>query len=250
MNRIDPRFEGIARLYGRGALHRLGNARVGVVGVGGVGSWAAESLARSGVGHLRMLDADEICLSNTNRQAHALEGNYGQAKVAVLAKRLRAINPALDVEAIERFLTQDHMDMLDGCDLVLDACDALAVKTALIAHCRRSKIPVVTVGSAGGRAEAARVQVRDLSRTEHDALLALVRKRLRQQYGFPRNPERYFGVPAVYSMENVRPVADTCEPAEGGKLDCGGGLGSVVHVTATFGFIAAGKAIELLVRTR
>lgn len=251
MDSIDPRFESAARLYGRAALRRLAEVRVAVVGVGGVGSWAAESLARSGIGCLRMLDADEICLSNTNRQSHALDGNYGRAKVAVLAERLQAINPGLKIEAVERFLTQDRMDLLDGCDLVLDACDALAVKTALIADCRRRKVPVVTAGSAGGRADATRVRVRDLSRTEHDALLALVRKRLRQQHGFPRNPERYFGVSAVYSMENVRPaVADACDVGVGGSLDCGGGLGSVVHVTATFGFVAAGRAMELLLRER
>ncbi|EQD55695.1 molybdopterin biosynthesis protein, partial [mine drainage metagenome] len=128
--------------------------------------------------------------------------------------------------------------------------DALAVKVALIAHCRRSKQPVVTVGSAGGRIDAARVQVRDLSRTEHDALLALVRKRLRQQHGFPRNPERYFGIAAVYSMENVRRPADDSAARAGANssLDCGGGLGAVTHVTGTFGFVAAGKALELLLR--
>ncbi|EQD60009.1 molybdopterin biosynthesis protein, partial [mine drainage metagenome] len=158
-------------------MRRLATARVAVVGVGGVGSWAAEALARSGVGALRLIDADEVCISNTNRQSHALEGNYGKPKVVVLGARLRAINPDVRLELIERFLTTKQMDLLADCDLVLDACDALAVKVALIAHCRRSKQPVVTVGSAGGRIDAARVQVRDLSRTEHDALLALVRKR-------------------------------------------------------------------------
>ena len=248
MTATDPRFDGVARLYGAAALRRLAVARVAVVGVGGVGSWAAEALARSGVGTLRLIDADEVCISNTNRQSHALDGNYGKPKVAVLGERLHAINPALHLQAVERFLTTERMDLLADCDVVLDACDALAVKVALIAHCRRSKQPVLTVGSAGGRSDAARVQVRDLSRTEHDALLALVRKRLRQQHGFPRNPERYFGIPAVYSMENVRraPDADaTCEP---GHLDCGGGLGSVMHVTASFGMVAAGKTVELLLR--
>jgi tRNA A37 threonylcarbamoyladenosine dehydratase len=203
---------------------------------------------RSGVGALRLIDADEVCISNTNRQSHALDGNYGKPKVAVLGVRLRAINPDSRLELIERFLTTEQMDLLADCDLVLDACDALAVKVALIAHCRRIKQPMVTVGSAGGRVDATRVQVRDLARTEHDALLALVRKRLRQQYGFPRNPERYFGIAAVYSMENVRRAPDELAACDNSSLDCGGGLGAVTHVTGTFGFVAAGKALELLLR--
>ncbi len=245
----DPRFEAVARLYGSSALARLGAARVAVVGVGGVGSWAAEALVRSGVGALRLVDADEVCVGNTNRQSHALAGTVGRPKVAVLAERFAAINPSLRMQAVGRFLTVDGLDLLDDCDAVLDCCDALAVKTALVAHCRRRRQPVVTVGSAGGRGDATRVRVRDLSRTEHDALLALLRKRLRQQHGFPRNPERYFGVPAVYSLENLRtPPPDAACAAAGGRLDCGGGLGSVMHVTASFGMAAAGRIIELLLR--
>ena len=244
----DPRFAAVARLYGARAMHRLASARVAVVGLGGVGSWAAEALARSGIGALRLIDADEVCIGNSNRQSHALAGNYGKPKAAVLHDRLLAISPGLAVEPVQRFLTLDRMDLLEGCDAVLDACDALAVKTALIAHCRARRQPVVTSGSAGGRADATKVCVRDLSRTEHDALLALVRKRLRQQHGFPRNPDRYFGVSAVYSLENVRqPPADACA-RDGGGLDCGGGLGSVMHVTATFGMAAAGRLIDRLLQ--
>ena len=242
------RFDAVARLYGAAALTRLTASRVAVVGVGGVGSWAAEALARSGIGALRLIDADEVCIGNTNRQSHALDGNYGRPKVAVLAERLLAINPGLRLEPMQRFLTVERMDLLEGCDAVLDACDALAVKVVMAAFCRLRRQPLVTVGSAGGRGDATKVRVRDLSRTEHDALLALVRKRLRQQHGFPRNPERYFGVPAVYSMENVRaPPADVCA-RDGGSLDCGGGLGSVMHVTAGFGMAAAGAIIERLLR--
>ena len=244
----DPRFAAVARLYGARAMHRLASARVAVVGLGGVGSWAAEALARSGIGALRLIDADEVCIGNSNRQSHALAGNYGKPKAAVLHDRLLAISPGLAVEPVQRFLTVDRMDLLEGCDAVLDACDALAVKAALIAHCRARRQPVVTSGSAGGRADATKVCVRDLSRTEHDALLALVRKRLRQQHGFPRNPDRYFGVSAVYSLENVRPPpADACA-RDGGGLDCGGGLGSVMHVTATFGMAAAGRLIDRLLQ--
>jgi len=250
------RFAGIDRLYGRGSVARLGAAHVAVVGVGGVGSWTVEALARSGVGHLSLIDADDVCLSNTNRQSHALQGQYGRAKVEVLAERVRAINPAAEVTAVASFLTPANLDGLlgGGVDCVIDACDSFRVKVETIAWCRRRKLPLVVVGSAGGRLDPTRVQVRDLSRTEHDALLSLVRKKLRQEFHFPRNRERYFGVPAVFSLENVRyPQADgsVCgtRPAEADgalKLDCGAGLGAAMHVTATFGLVAAAKAIERL----
>lgn len=256
MDIATQRFQGIDRLYGAGSVARLARARVAVVGVGGVGSWTVEALARSGVGHLALIDADDVCVSNTNRQLHALDGQFGRAKVEVLAERVRAINPAAEVQAIASFLTPANLAaMLDqGYDAVIDACDAFRVKVEMIAWCRRRKLPLVVVGSAGGRVDATRIQVRDLSRTEHDALLSLVRKKLRQEFNFPRNKDRYFGVSAVFSLENVRyPQADgsVCgtRPAEADaalKLDCGSGLGAAMHVTATFGMVAAGKAIEKL----
>lgn len=256
MDIAQQRFQGIDRLYGIGSVARLTRARVAVVGVGGVGSWAVEALARSGVGHLALIDADDVCVSNTNRQLHALDGQFGRAKVEVLAERVRAINPAAEVQAIASFLTPNNLaELLDqGYDAVIDACDAFRVKVEMIAWCRRRKIPLVVVGSAGGRVDATRVQVRDLSRTEHDALLSLVRKKLRQEFNFPRNKDRYFGVSAVFSLENVRyPQRDgsVCglRPADADaslKLDCGSGLGAAMHVTATFAMVAAGKAIEKL----
>ena len=249
------RFDGVERLYGAGALARLTQAHVCVIGIGGVGSWAAEALARSGVGRLTLIDADEVCVSNTNRQLHALDGEYGKPKVGVIAARAQAINPAIRLEAIERFLTPATLDeLLDrGYDVVLDACDAFRVKLEAIAWCRRRKLPMVTVGSAGGRTDSTQVRVRDLSRTEHDAMFSLIRKKLRQDFGFPRNPDRYFGVSAVYSLQNVQyPQADgsVCGiRPEGGdalKLDCGGGLGAATHVTGTFAFAAVGKILEKL----
>lgn len=250
------RFGGVDRLYGRGAAERLAGAHVAVVGVGGVGSWSVEALARSGVGRLTLIDADDICLSNTNRQLHALEGNFGRAKVEVLAERVRAINPAARVDTVASFVTPANLaELLDGgFDLILDACDSFRVKVEMIAWCRRRKQPLIVVGSAGGRVDATRIQVRDLSRTEHDALLSLIRKKLRQDFGFPRNRDRYFSVPAVFSLENVRyPQADgtvcgtrPADAAEGFRLDCGAGLGAAMHVTAAFGMVAAGKAIEKL----
>jgi tRNA A37 threonylcarbamoyladenosine dehydratase len=256
---LSARFGGIDRLYGAGSAQRFAQARVCVVGLGGVGSWVVEALARSAIGHLELVDADDICLSNTSRQLHALGGNYGAGKAETLAARCRAINPAIKVEAVPAFLTPTNLDeRLDrGFDLVVDACDSFRTKVEMIAWCRRRKLPVVVSGSAGGRTDATMVRVRDLSRTEHDAMLALVRKKLRAEFNFPRNPTRYFGVQAVYSLENVRyPQADgsVCgtRPQVGAdaalKLDCGAGLGAATHVTGTFGFVIAGKALQLLSR--
>ena len=253
------RFSGIDRLYGRGALARLGGRHVAVVGIGGVGSWAVEALARSGVGALTLIDADDLCVSNTNRQLPALEGQFGRAKVAAMAERCRAINPALAVHEVAAFLTPSNMEALlgEGFDVVLDACDSFRVKVEAIAWCRRRKQPIVTVGSAGGRVDPTLVRVRDLSKTEHDAMLALVRRKLRTEFRFPTGPKRYFSVPAIYSLENVRyPQADgsVCglRPQLGAdaalKLDCGAGLGAATHVTGTFAFAAAGKVLEMLLR--
>ncbi len=256
---LRARFAGIDRLYGVGSVERLARARVCVVGIGGVGSWAVEALARSGVGHLTLIDADDTCLSNTNRQLHALDGNYGRSKVQLMAERCRSINPGVEVVAIGEFLTPASLERLldTGFDVVLDACDSFRVKLETIAWCRPRKLPLVVVGSAGGRSDPTLVRVRDLSRTEHDAMLALIRKKLRADHGFPRNPDRYFGVPAVYSLENVRyPQADgsVCgvRPKLGAdaalKLDCGAGLGAATHVTGTFAFAAVGKVIALLLK--
>lgn len=256
---IDPRFAGIDRLYGVGASARLGASSVCVVGLGGVGSWAVEALARSGIGRLVLVDADEVCVSNTNRQLHALDGQYGRAKAEVLAERVRAIHPGCRVEVLQRFLSVDTLEAVlgDGHDLVLEAADSIPVKVASVAWCRRRKLRQVVVGSAGGRSDPTLVRVRDLSRTEQDAMLALVRKQLRAGHGFPRNPDRFFSVPAVYSLENVRyPQRDgsvsgrrpQLAPGEALKLDCGDGLGAATHVTGTFAFAAVGKAIELLLK--
>jgi len=256
---VDPRFAGIERLYGAGSVAPLAAARMAVVGVGGVGSWAAEALARSGVGALTLIDADEVCVSNSNRQLHTLADTFGRARVEVMAERLRGINPALNAEPVERFVTPSTLaELLDhDYDLVLDACDAFRVKVEMTAWCRRRKLPLIVCGSAGGRTDPTMIRVRDLSRTEHDALLSLMRRKLRQEFHFPSNRDRYFGVPAVYSLENVRyPQADgsVCgtrpEGSDSLKLDCGGGLGAATHVTAAFGFAAVGRAIEMLLKPK
>ncbi|WP_395770008.1 ThiF family adenylyltransferase [Arenimonas sp.] len=251
------RFAGVERLYGKGALQRLGAAHVAVIGIGGVGSWLVEALARSGIGRMTLFDADDICVSNSNRQMHALDGNFGRNKVDVMRERCLAINPELHIAAAATFVTPANMaELLAGpFDLVIDACDAFRVKVELIAWCRRRKQKLIVVGAAGGRTDPTQIRVRDLARTEQDALLALIRRKLRTEFNFPKNKDRYFSIPAVYSLENVQyPQADgsvcgirpATDPEGGFKLDCGDGLGAATHVTGTFAFIAAAKAIELL----
>lgn len=258
---LRERFAGIDRLYGVGTVDQLSQRRVAVVGMGGVGSWVVEALARTAVGHLTLIDADDICVSNTNRQLPALAGQYGRNKAEAMAERCRAINPDIQVDAVASFLTVSNMvELLDrDFDLVIDACDSFRVKVETIAWCRRRKLPILTVGAAGGRTDPTLVRIRDVSRTEHDAMLALIRKKLRSDFNFPKNASRYFGVPAVYSLENVKyPQADgsVCgvRPPLGAdaalKLDCGAGLGAATHITGAFAFAAVGKALEMLLKKK
>jgi tRNA threonylcarbamoyladenosine dehydratase len=259
--RWTERFDGIDRLYGAGALARFSRSHVAVVGLGGVGSWLVEALARSGVGKLTLIDADDLCVSNTNRQLPALAGQYGRGKAEAMAERCRGINPEIAVEAVASFLTPSNLEDLlgRGYDLVIDACDSFRTKVEAIAWCRRRKIPIITVGAAGGRLDPTLVRVRDLSRTEHDAMLALIRKKLRSEFNFPKSQQRYFGVVAIYSLENVQyPQVDgtVCglRPKLGAdaalKLDCGAGLGAATHITGAFAFVAAGKALEMLLKPK
>ena len=260
-NSLKERFGGIDRLYGSGALERLSKCHVTIVGIGGVGSWAVEALARSGIGKLTLVDADDLCVSNTNRQLPALQGQYGRAKIEAMGERCRAINPDIELDLQATFLTPSNLgELLDAPgDLVLDACDSFRSKVEAIAYCRRRKQPIITVGSAGGRSDVTQIRVRDLSRTEHDAMLSLIRKKLRGEFNFPKNHDRYFGVPAIYSLENVRyPQADgsVCgvrpqlDKDAALKLDCGAGLGAATHVTGAFAFAAVGKALEMLLKPK
>ena len=251
------RFGGIARLYGLEAAQRLSESRVAVVGLGGVGSWAAEALARSGVGTLILQDLDELCITNTNRQIHAMEGTYGKPKVDVMAERIRQINPAAHVEPLLSFYSVSHPERLfdRNPDVVIDAIDSMKPKAHLIAECRRRGVPLVTCGGAGGRVDASRISVADLARTCGDNLLAQLRRDLRKEYGFPlfdRCPD--IGIPCVYSPEKPRfPRCDgtvSCEREAGqrGGIGCASGFGSATHVTGSFGFMAAGAALDLLLR--
>ncbi len=248
------RFGGIERLYGAGSLARLTAAHVCVIGIGGVGSWAVEALARSGVGRLTLIDLDHVAESNINRQVQALESTIGQAKVAAMRERVRQINPACMVDCIEEFITPENVATLlplsCAVDVVIDCIDQMKAKAALIVHCRRNKIPVLTTGGAGGRTDPTCIRIDDLSRTTQDALASKLRAHLRKDYGFPREPKKKFGVPCVFSDEPIRrPAAAACDVDEAGLhgLNCAG-YGSSVAVTAGFGFAAAAHCLGILTR--
>lgn len=239
------RFGGIARLHGPRALAALAPKRACVVGIGGVGSWAAEALARSGVGRLRLVDLDHVAESNINRQIHALEPTLGQAKVLAMRERIAAIDPGIEVEAVEDFLTPENAHALvAGCDVVIDAIDNVRAKTALVLACRGTGIPLMVCGGAGGKTDPTHIRIDDLSRTEQDALLAKLRRRLRSEHGFPRDPRRRFGVLAVYSDEPPRMPDTVCDTGLQG-LSCAG-YGSSMVVTASFGLFAAARALDAL----
>lgn len=243
---FERRFGGMARLYGPMALERLRAAHVCVIGLGGVGSWAVEALARSGVGRLTLVDLDHVAESNMNRQLHAVEENLGKAKVDAMAERVAAINPDCAVARVDDFITPDNLAALVPADAaVIDAIDQVRAKAALIAHCRRLGQFVVTTGGAGGRVDPTRILVDDLSRTIQDALASKVRAGLRKDYGFPRDPKKKFGVPCVYSPEQIcRPArADGCAVDGAAGLACAG-YGSSVAVTAGFGFSAAALVLD------
>lgn len=245
---IERRFGGVARLYGEAGAERLRAAHVCVVGIGGVGSWAAEALARTGVGSITLIDLDMIAESNTNRQIHALGDEYGKAKVDAMAARIRAINPLCTTRCIEDFVTPENCNALlhERLTYVIDAIDQVKTKAAMIAHCRRTGIPLITAGAAGGQLDPTQTRVIDLARTEQDPLLAKVRSLLRREYGFTRKPREKFGVAAVYSGEALRypQAGEACDAnARPSGLNCAG-FGSSMCVTAAFGLAAAAYAIR------
>ena len=252
MDTADARFGGIARLYGKDGLAKLRAAHVAVIGVGGVGSWSAEALARSGIGKLTLVDLDEVCITNTNRQIHALEGSINKAKVNELALRIHRINPDCTVYARTEFFTSQTANSIlsGGFDYLIDAIDGLTNKCLLIDECRMRKIPIITCGAAGGRRDGTAVRVTDLTRAKYDKLLFKVRKQLRQKHDFPRGTKKW-QLPCVYSAEPVQypqPDGTVCEnKSESGeslKLNCEAGLGAATHVTAAFGLAAAGHVIR------
>lgn len=247
------RFGGIARLYGEHALSALHNAHFAVVGLGGVGTWVAEALARSGVGELTLIEMDEVCVTNTNRQSHALQSMIGQSKNQVISERLRDINPEIIVHTVEDFIDDQNLHQLLGKQhhVIIDAIDAAHLKARLVAYCSAIKVRLVMVGSSGGKRDPQRVTVDDLARAVNDPMLHKIRQQLYRHFNFARDTNRKFRVDAVYSDEQMvypKPDGSVCQTKQhlqdGVKLDCTGGFGSSVMVTGTFGFIAATRAIE------
>ncbi len=252
------RFGGLGRLFGAAALERLRAAHVAVVGVGGVGSWTVEGLARSGVGALTLIDLDDLCITNTNRQLPALDGNMGRPKVEALAERVRLINPACHVSPITEYITATNTGRLlaPAFDIVVDAIDGTTNKAGLIAACVRLGRRCVTVGGAGGKRDASQLRVGDLGEAGGDELLKMVRRKLRREHGFAGGAGNHYGVRCVWSAERpVYPWADgTCsteaEPGSNLKLDCASGFGTAVWVTGAMGLAAAQEAVRWLVETR
>jgi len=253
------RFGGIARLYGNAALPKLNAARVAVIGVGGVGSWVVEALARSGIGSLTLIDMDDVCITNTNRQLPALAHTIGKQKVEVLAERVRQIAPECVVTPITEFLLESNANRLlaPGFDLLVDAVDSTNIKALIIAKARALGIPVIVSGSAGGRRDPTQVKVADLGQAGADPLLQQTRRLLRDAHGFPKSPEgrpMHWGISCIYSTEKALfPQPDgTCaamraESTEPGlRLDCSAGFGAATFVTGTFGFAIAAEAVRLI----
>ncbi|MEM7258408.1 MAG: tRNA cyclic N6-threonylcarbamoyladenosine(37) synthase TcdA [Pseudomonadota bacterium] len=247
-------FAALARLYGDAALEHIKRSHCCVVGIGGVGSWVAETLARSAVGSITIIDHDDIAPSNINRQVHADTGTVDKSKVDVMAARIRAINPHCNCHAIDDMLVPNNIEKYidQRYDYVIDAIDTVRSKVALIYHCRRNAIPVITVGGAGGRTDPTRVAIADLNKTNNDSLAAKVRKRLRAQHGWTRNPARRFGVECVFSdQQPMFPQGDgtvgQSKPVTAGTtLDCNTGYGSFIGVTAAYGLVAASRVLEKL----
>lgn len=256
----NQRFGGVARLYGVEGLKNLLNAHVLVVGLGGVGSWAAEALARSGIGAITLVDLDDVCITNTNRQIHAMNGFIGQMKVHALRERILAINPQCQVNAVEEFFTASTKEMIldRPYDYVIDAIDSLQNKCILAAACKERNLPLIVTGGAAGKRNPTLIRVDDLGHACNDSLLFTMRKRLRQEFQFPsgagftRSKKQTFNIACVYSSEEPwYPKSDgsVCEMKEADtsiKLDCETGMGSITHLTGTFGFMAASHVIHHL----
>ena len=251
MKQQEARFSGIARLFGKDGAARLRQSHACVVGIGGVGSWAVEALARSGIGQITLVDLDDVCISNTNRQIHALTGTFGKPKVEVVAERVRAINPGCQIHARQEFLLKSNAEeiLATHFDYVLDAIDSVSMKCFLIAHCHEKKIPVITAGAAGGRRDPTAVEISDLAFCSHDRLLSQVRKLLRTRHDFPRD-EKKFCVDCVFSREALvfaQKDGSVCR-AQGEttdlRIDCNTGFGTASFVTGTFGFAAASRIVQ------
>ncbi len=250
---LQHRFGGIQRLYGLEAFEIITQANICVVGIGGVGTWVAEALARTGVGKITLIDMDDVCETNINRQIVALDSTVDEAKVDVMAARIADINPDCECRVIDDFIGPNNLaEYLDqGFDYVIDACDSIKAKASMIYWCKRNKVPVLTIGGAGGQKDPSKIQVGDLAFTEADPLAAKLRSTLRRHYGFSQNKKRKFGVDCVYSLEQLvypHPDGSVCqaktENVAGAKMDCSRGFGAVSFVTGSFAFVAVSRVLE------
>ena len=260
MSDFEERFSSLSRVFGDAAVQKIQQAHICVVGIGGVGSWAAEALARNGVGRITLIDGDDIARSNINRQSHALESTVGSKKVEVMRQRVLDINPDCDCRVVDSYLDENNIaelllpDSEQKYDCVIDAIDRIKYKALMIYFCKRNKIKIVTTGGAGGLTDPTQIQVKDLSRTYNDPLASSVRLCLRQVHNFTRNLKRSFGVPCVYSTQQQRypdkegNIGYQKPGTAGLSLDCNFGYGSVVMVTASFGFVAASTVVDIVIK--
>lgn len=258
------RFGGIQRLYGKSAMTKFQHAHVCVVGIGGVGSWCVEALARSGVGRITMVDLDEICITNINRQLHAMDGEIGRQKTAAMASRVKAINPECEVQCLETFFSDRNAEEIlnNKFDYLIDAIDHVRAKSLLLSRCKEYSIPVISCGGAGGLRDPSQIQINDITRCYNDSLINQVRKIMRSDYGFPAGTDRKkkikgrkFGISCVFSSES--PVYEQCDgevsvdkprinPDDPIRLNCVAGFGSITHITATFGLFAVSRCLSKL----
>ena len=253
MSRVDnyeQRFGGIGRLYTPEGLAKLRQSHVCVIGIGGDGSWAVEALARTGIGKITMIDMDDICITNINRQIHAMTGTVAQLKTEAMKGRVEKINPECVVEIIDDFITLENIPeyLNRGYDYVLDAIDSVRTKAALIAYCKRNKIKLITTGGAGGQTDPSQIQIADLSKTIQDPLASRVRSLLRKEYNFSQNPKRKFGIDCVFSTQPLifPKMGEGCEVSA--TMNCANGFGAVTMVTATFGFFAVSRVVDKLLK--
>jgi tRNA A37 threonylcarbamoyladenosine dehydratase len=253
------RFAGISRLYGEQGLTKLSQSHVCIVGIGGVGSWVAEALARTGINKITLIDLDDVSTSNINRQIHALSSTLNLSKIEVMKSRIDDINPDCKVALVEDFVTPENVTELitQHFDIVIDAADSVKAKAAIIALCKRQKIKVICIGGAGGQRDPLQITKGDLAKTIQDPLLAKVRSQLRRFHRFSSNPKRNFGIECIYSTEQLSyptpdgGVSQQKQTSQGAsKMDCSTGFGAFVGVTATFGLIAAGRAVDFIVKTK
>ncbi len=239
----ERRFAGAAKIYGEDSFNAYAHSHVMVIGIGGVGSWAVEALARTGVGELTLVDMDVVAASNINRQLPAMSSTLGHEKIEVMASRCRDINPRIKINLIDDYLTPENVQeiLAGGPDIILDCIDDVKAKLALMLHCRFNKIPLIVSGGAGGKLDPLKIRVADLSKTEQDPMLAKLRTQLRGK-GICKKSKEKFGITCVYSIDNPFSSVEVCSSA---GLRCGG-YGSAVVVTSSFAMTAAAEVLKKL----